>query len=277
MSAQSHDKRISVTQIQARKGREKIVSLTAFTKPVAELLDPHIDLFIVGDSVGMVGYGMANTLGVTLDMMISHGSAVMRGSSRACVVIDMPFGSYQESPTQAFRNAARVIVETGAQAVKIEGGPEMVETVRFLTQRGIPVMPHIGLMPQHVNTMGGFKAQGRDEASAQRLLDVALAFTDAGAFSLLIEGTGETIARRITEAVPVPTIGIGASPACDGRVLVTEDILGLFSDFTPKFAKRYVDLAQLISQAAANFASDVRAGSFPGAENCFIDRERKTE
>jgi 3-methyl-2-oxobutanoate hydroxymethyltransferase len=193
----------------------------------------------------------------------------MRGAKRACVVIDMPFGSYQESREVAFRNAAKVLTETGAQAIKLEGGLEMVETVEYLVQRGIPVMPHIGLRPQHANAMGGFKAQGRDEVAADLLVQEAQAFERAGAFSLLVEGVFESAARRITEAVSIPTVGIGASPACDGQVLVTEDILGLFSDYTPKFAKKYVDLSVQIREVFAEFEREVRTGAFPAEEHCF--------
>ena len=269
MSAHSKSARIGLTDIAARKGGEKLVVLTAASAPIAKLVDPHVDMIIVGDSLGMVVYGFETTLPVTLDMMIAHGGAVVRGSRRAFIVVDLPFGSYQKSPEQAFESARRVLVEAGAQAVKLEGGPEMASTVRFLVERGIPVMAHIGLTPQHVNVFGGFKAQGRSEVAAQKLNETAAAMVEAGAFSLLIEGVYESVARAITEASPVPTIGIGASPTCDGQVLVTEDILGLFTEFTPKFAKRYVDLAQSIDAAAADFAREVREGAFPAREHCF--------
>jgi 3-methyl-2-oxobutanoate hydroxymethyltransferase len=236
---------------------------------MAKLVDLHADVIIVGDSVGMVLYGMPNTLGVTLDMMIAHGKAVVRGSARACIVVDLPFGSYQESPSQAFRSAARLLRETGAQAVKIEGGAEMVETVRFLRERGVPVMAHVGLMPQHMNTMGGFKAQGLTGAAAEKILSDALVLERAGAFAILIEGTAEALARRITEELTIPTIGIGASPACDGQVLVTEDMLGMFTEYTPKFVKRYADLSGLMSDAIAQYADDVRENTFPEATHCF--------
>lgn len=269
MSVHSLRKKITAPDITASKGRKRIVSLTACTKPMAQLIDPHVDLIMVGDALGMIGYGMENTLGVTLDMMIYHGAAVVRGTVRSCVIVDMPFGSYEESPLQAFRNAARVMVETGAQGVKIEGGREMAETVAYLKVRGIPVMSHIGLMPQHINNMGGFKVQGQDEENARRIYEDAKALSEAGAFSLLIEGTTEALARLITESIPIPTIGIGASPACDGQLLVTEDLLGLFPDFTPKFARRYIDLSSYISEAVSAFAQDVRSGAFPGPEHCF--------
>jgi 3-methyl-2-oxobutanoate hydroxymethyltransferase len=213
-------------------------------------------------------YGLDSTLGVTLDMMIAHGQAVMRGSDKACVVVDMPFGTYQESPESAFRNAARVLMETGCDAVKLEGGSEMAETIRFLTQRGIPVLGHIGLLPQSVN-MYGFRAQGKTEAEAKRIMADAKAVSDAGAFAVVIEGTIEAVARKVTKAIPIPTIGIGASPACDGQVLVTEDLVGLFKEFTPKFVKRYSELGQGIAEAAKHYADDVRSGRFPGPEHCF--------
>jgi 3-methyl-2-oxobutanoate hydroxymethyltransferase len=212
---------------------------------------------------------MENSLAVTLDMMINHTQAVMRGSSRAAVILDMPFGSYQESNEQAYRNSARAIAESGAQALKLEGGEELVDTVAFLTRRGIPVMAHIGLMPQRVHEMGGFKAQGKEVDAFLKWPALARRFEEAGAFSVLIEGTVEPVARAITEALKVPTIGIGASPACDGQVLVTEDILGLFPDFTPRFAKRYRDVGGMVSQAAAEYAGEVRGGTFPLLEHCF--------
>lgn len=269
MSAHTSSDKITTISIRSMKGRGSIVSLTAYTKPMAEMMDPFVDLIIVGDSTGMVAYGFDSTLPVTLEMMIAHGAAVVRGARRACVVIDMPFASYQESKEMAFRNAARVLAETGAQAVKLEGGLELVETVEFLVQRGIPVMPHIGLRPQHANTMGGFKAQGRDEAAVELLEREARAHEQAGAFSLLVEGVFESAARRITETISIPTIGIGASPACDGQVLVTEDVLGLFSDYTPKFAKRYIDLSVQIREVFAEYAREVRSGAFPAKEHCF--------
>lgn len=269
MSTHTNSQRITIPRIKSLKGKGRIVSLTAYTTPMSALMDEFVDLIIVGDSTGMVAYGMDSTLSVTLDMMIRHGQAVVKGSSRACVIIDMPFASYQESPQQAFRNAAKVMAETGAQGVKLEGGNEMLETVDFLTSRGIPVMPHIGLMPQHVNTMGGYKFQARTTEDIEQLVALALAFERCNAFSLLIEGTSEAAARNVTEAVRIPTIGIGASPACDGQVLVTEDALGLFSDYTPRFVKRYIDLSALIRDAFARYEHDVRTGSFPALEHCF--------
>ena len=251
------------------KGGTPIVGLTAYTAPIAGLLDPNVDFLLVGDSVGMVVYGFDSTLPVTVDMMIAHGAAVMRGSSQALVVVDMPFGSYQDPREQAFRTAARILAETGCAAVKLEGGAEMADTVRFLTERGIPVMGHVGLMPQSVNTAGGFKVQGRGQQQADRVSADATAITDAGAFSLVIEGTVEPVARTITEALPVPTIGIGASPMCDGQILVTDDLLGLFTQFKPRFVRRYAELAPLIASAAEAYAAHVRARRFPGPEHCF--------
>jgi 3-methyl-2-oxobutanoate hydroxymethyltransferase len=260
---------ITVPDIRDRKGSTPIVSLTAYTTPMARLLDPHVDILLVGDSLGMVLYGFESTLPVTLDMMVNHGAAVVRGANHACVIVDMPFASYQESPTAAYRAAARVLAETGCDGVKIEGGVEMAETIRFLTERSIPVMGHVGLKPQSVRAMGGYSVQGRGDAAAQRLVEDAKAVAEAGAFSMVIEGTVEAVARAITLAVDVPTIGIGASAACDGQVLVTDDILGLFADFTPKFIKRYADLGTEVEEAARAFADDVRSRSFPGDEHCF--------
>ena len=264
-----HKNAVTVPEIAARKGGTPIVCLTAYTTPMARLLDPHVDILLVGDSVGMVLYGMDTTLPVTLDMMIAHGAAVVRGSERACVIVDLPFASYQESPAAAYRNSARVMAETGCDGVKLEGGAEMAETVAFLTARGLPVMGHVGLRPQSVKAMGGYAVQGKGEDAARRLVDDARAVAAAGAFSIVIEGTMEPVARALTAAVAVPTIGIGASPACDGQVLVTEDILGLFPDFTPKFVKRYAELAPEIEEAVKAFADDVRSRAFPGDEHCF--------
>ena len=269
MSVQSETKRTTVPQLRARKGHDPIVCLTAYTTPIARLLDPHVDILMVGDSLGMVVYGLDSTLGVTLEMMIGHGQAVMRGSRSACVVIDMPFGTYQESPEVAYRAAARLLAETGAQAVKLEGGAVMAPTIAFLTARGIPVMGHVGLTPQSVNTLGGFRTQGRDDAAARRVLADAEAVAAAGAFSVVVEGTVEALAREITTRIPIPTIGIGASPSCDGQVLVIDDVLGVFTEFTPKFVKRYAELGSQISEAAATYAAEVRSRKFPGLEHCF--------
>jgi len=269
MSVHDVERRITVPEIAAMKGGTPIVCLTAYTALTGRILDPHVDLMLVGDSLGMVIYGMENTLGVSVDMMINHGAAVVRGSSRACVIVDLPFGSYQESPEAAFRTAARVMRETGCAGVKIEGGAEMADTVRFLNERGIPVLGHVGLMPQSVNTLGGFKAQGRSGPEAARIREDAQAIADAGAFAIVIEGTMEPLARELTASLPIPTIGIGASPACDGQILVTEDLVGLFSDFKPRFVKRYDDLGGRIGKAVSEYAADVRARRFPDAEHCF--------
>lgn len=269
MSTHSETRRLTCRDIQMRKGAEPVVCLTAYTATMARLLDPHVDILLVGDSLGMVIYGMETTLAVTLDMMIGHGRAVVRASRRACVVVDMPFGSYQESPSQAFRNAARVMAETGCAAVKLEGGRELADTIAFLAARGIPVMAHVGLKPQSVHVLGGFRAQGRDQDEAQAILADAHAVADAGAFCIVVEGTVEPVARQLTAEVAVPTIGIGASPACDGQVLVTEDMLGLFNEFRPRFVKRYADLSAAVADAAQTYADEVRARSFPGPEHCF--------
>ena len=272
MSVHAGTDRITVPAIRARKGGTPIVCLTAYSAPVAALLDATVDLLLVGDSVGMVLYGMENTLGVTLDMMIAHGRAVARRAEHACVVVDMPFGSYEEGPEQAFRNAARVMAETGCAAVKLEGGVEMAATVEFLVRRGIPVLAHIGLMPQSVHATGGFSARGRGEEEARAILADAKAVEEAGAFAVVVEGTLEAVARQATETVSIPTIGIGASPACDGQILVTEDIVGLFSDFTPRFVKRYAELGEALAAAAQAYADEVRSGAFPGPEHCFTGR-----
>jgi 3-methyl-2-oxobutanoate hydroxymethyltransferase len=269
LSTEIRSKRITTRDLRARKGAEPIVMLTAYTTPIARLLDPHVDALLVGDSLGMTLYGMDTTLGVTLEMMIAHGKAVMRGAHHACVIIDMPFGSYQESREQAFRNAARVMAETGAGAVKLEGGRELADTIAFLTQRGIPVMAHIGLMPQAVHVAGGFRAHGRAEDEAATIHADARAVADAGAFSVVVEGTVEPVARAVTAGLAIPTIGIGASPACDGQVLVIDDVLGLFNDFTPRFVKRYAELGPLVTEAVQTYAAEVRSRTFPTASHCF--------
>ena len=270
MSVVGHKKgHITVPNIRERKGGDPIVSLTAYSAPMASLLDPYVDLFIVGDSVRMVFYGMDSTLDVTLEMMIGHGAAVVRGSEKPCVVVDMPFGSYQESKSQAFRNAAKIMQSTGCDAVKLEGGMEMADTIEFLTSRGIPVMGHVGLMPQSVNTLGGYRARGRGQAEAKKIVTDAQMIADAGAFSIVVEGVVEPLAKKITNAITVPTIGIGASAECDGQVLVTEDMVGLFNDFTPSFVKRYANLGQLVEKAAEAYVKDVRARRFPASEHCF--------
>ncbi|HEV8014105.1 MAG TPA: 3-methyl-2-oxobutanoate hydroxymethyltransferase [Stellaceae bacterium] len=269
MSITPVEKKHTPAELRGRKGGVPIVCLTAYTAPQARMLDPHADLLLVGDSLGMVVYGFNNTLPVTLAMMIAHGAAVVRGANRACVIVDMPFGAYQESPAQAFANAARIMAATGCAGVKLEGGAVMAATIRFLAERGIPVLGHVGLQPQSVNALGGFHAQGRTEVDAARVIADAQAVADAGAFAMVVEGTAEPAARRLTEQVPVPTIGIGASAACDGQILVTEDILGTFDTFKPRFVKRYAELWGAISAAAAAYADDVRARRFPGPEHIY--------
>lgn len=269
MSAPVRSRRCTVTDIRALKGDRPIVSLTAYTAPMAALLDPHVDIMLVGDSLGMVLYGFETTLPVTLDMMIAHGAAVVRGSKRAMVIVDMPFGSYQESPEQAFRSAARIMGETGANGVKLEGGEEMAGTIRFLTERGIPVLAHVGLTPQLVHAFGGYRTQGRDEARANKIKADAKAVEQAGAFAFVLEGTIEPLAREITEAAGIASIGIGASPWCDGQILVTEDMLGLFNEFIPRHVKRFANLGDAVGTAVSAYAEDVKARRFPGLEHTF--------
>jgi 3-methyl-2-oxobutanoate hydroxymethyltransferase len=268
MSIVTETKRVTVPEIRAHKNAKPVVCLTCYHAHTARLLDQHVDLMLVGDSLGMVMHGMENTLGVTLDMMITHGKAVMRGSHHALVVVDMPFGSYEESPQIAFRNAARVIQETGCTAVKMEGGTRLAETVAYLTQRGIPVMGHIGLTPQSFNVTGGFKTQGRTEAEWPAIEADAKAIAEAGAFSIVLEGMAEPLAARITKQIAIPTVGIGASAECDGQILVMEDMLGLNPN-PPKFVRRYANLGPDIETAVKAYAADVRDRSFPGKENVY--------
>ncbi|MES1200293.1 MAG: 3-methyl-2-oxobutanoate hydroxymethyltransferase [Pseudomonadota bacterium] len=268
MSRHSETSRVSAPEIRARKGGDPVVCLTAYTAPMAAILDPHCDLLLVGDSVGMVVHGLPNTVGVTLDMMILHGQAVMRAAEHAMVVVDMPFGSYEMSPEQAYANAARIIKETGAQAVKVESSPSIAATIAFLVERGIPVMGHVGLRPQAVNVDGRFRAKGRTNFERDRVLEEAKAADKAGAFAIVVEGVAEDLAREATAAVEAPTIGIGASAACDGQILVTDDLLGLF-EWTPKFVRRYADLKSVVSGAVAAYAEDVRARRFPAAAETY--------
>ncbi len=268
MSVQSQIKRVTVPEIRARKGGDPIVSLTCYHAHTARLLDQYVDIMLVGDSLGMVMHGMETTLGVTLDLMILHAQAVMRGSSRALVVVDMPFGSYEESPEIAFRNAARAMKETGCTAVKLEGGARTAATIRYLTERGIPVMAHIGLTPQMVQIMGGFRTQGRDVAEWPSIEADAKAISDAGAFSVVLEGMAEPLAAKITKAIPIPTIGIGASPLCDGQILVMEDMLGL-NPSPPRFVREYAHLGPDIETAVKAYAADVKSRRFPGLENVY--------
>ncbi|MDA1090243.1 MAG: 3-methyl-2-oxobutanoate hydroxymethyltransferase [Proteobacteria bacterium] len=262
-------KRISVSDIKARKGGRPLACLTAYSKPMAQWLDPHMDLLLVGDSLAMVIYGLETTRGVSLDAMINHGAAVIRGSVRACVIVDLPHGTYEDSPEQALASASRVMAETGAQGVKLEGGVDMADTIRLLTENDIPVLGHIGLLPQKAESRGGFKIQGKDDEGWKQVVDDANAVVGSGAFAIVIEGTVEALAREITETISVPTIGIGASPACDGQILVTEDALGLFSDFTPKFVKRYAELGGEVENAAKAYAEDVQERRFPELAHCF--------
>jgi len=263
MSKQGRSGRITVPDIRALKGREKIVCLTAYTHPVAALLDPHVDVLLVGDSLGMVVHGLPSPTAVTLDMMILHARAVVRGSSRALVVVDLPFGTFEASPEQAFASSVKVMRETGCQAVKIEAGEALAPTIAFLVRRGVPVMGHVGLRPQAVHIDGGFKAKGRTEDERIRVLAEARAVDDAGCFAIVLEGVAESLAEEINRNVHAPTIGIGASSACDGQILVTDDMLGVF-EWTPKFVRRYADLRSAISGAVAQYAADVRAATFPG-------------
>lgn len=266
-------RRLTVPAIRARKndGGDPLVMLTAYTVRTAQLLDPHCDMLLVGDSLGQVIYGLPSTVPVTLEMMAAHGAAVVRGSDHALVVIDMPFGSYEASPAKAFESAAWLLKQTGAAAVKLEGGEAMAATVRFLSDRGIPVMGHIGLTPQAVNVLGGYGARGRSEAEAAKIAADAHAIAQAGAFAIVVEGVMEPIAVAITREVPCPVIGIGASAQCDGQVLVAEDMLGMF-ERVPRFVKRYDDLGARISDAAARYAAEVRARSFPGAEQVYVPK-----
>ena len=273
MSVQSDIKRLTAPDIRARKGGEPIVVLTSYHAHTAALADKHCDVILVGDSLGMVMHGLETTVPVTLDMMILQGRAVMRGSKRALVVVDMPFGSYEASREQAFTSAVRVLKETGCGAIKLEGGKRMAETISFLVQRGVPVMAHVGLTPQSINTIGSFRAQGRDEADWGPIEEDALAVAQAGAFSVVLEAMAEPLARKLTGAVPIPTIGIGASVACDGQVLVMEDMLGL-SPRVPKFVKRYGDLGPGIDKAIADYAAEVRARAFPGPDHVYSMKKK---
>lgn len=265
-------KRLTVPVIQRRKfegkTEEPLVMLTAYTARTAQLLDAHCDMLLVGDSLGQVIYGLPSTLSVTLDMMCNHGAAVVRGSYHSLVIVDMPFGSYEKSPEQAFESASRIMAETGCAAVKLEGGQSMASTISFLSQRGIPVMAHIGLTPQAVNALGGYAARGRSQEEHEKILADAKAVADAGAFAMVVEGVLEPIAISVTKSVDVPVIGIGASAQCDGQVLVTEDMLGMF-ERTARFVKRYHNIAENIEQAVASYAGDVRSRTFPGPEQLY--------
>jgi len=268
LSVQQEIRRLTAPDILARKRKEPIVCLTSYHAHTARILDEHCDVILVGDSLGMVMHGLETTVPVTLDMMILQGRAVMRGSRRALVVVDMPFGSYEASKEQAFTSAVRVMKETQCGAIKVEGGRRMAETIAFLVERGVPVMGHVGLTPQSINTIGSFRAQGREPADWGPIEADAKAVTEAGAFSVVIEAVAEPLARRITETIAIPTIGIGASPACDGQVLVLEDMLGL-SPRVPRFVKRYADLGPSIGAAVKAYADEVRSRAFPGSANVY--------
>jgi 3-methyl-2-oxobutanoate hydroxymethyltransferase len=276
MSIEPTSRRISAPDIRARKGGNPIVSLTSYHAHTAALLDKHCDLILVGDSLGMVMHGLETTIPVTLDMMILQGKAVMRGSSRALVVVDMPFGSYEASREQAFGSAARIMKETGCGAIKLEGGRRMADTIAFLVERGIPVMAHVGLTPQSVNALGGFRTQGRDPSEWGPIEEDARVVAEAGAFAVVLEAIAEPLAAKITRDIPIPTIGIGASAACDGQVLVLEDMLGL-SPRVPKFVKRYSDLGPAIDRAVAAYAAEVRSRSFPAADNVYEMKPRRAK
>ncbi|GGN60593.1 3-methyl-2-oxobutanoate hydroxymethyltransferase [Novosphingobium indicum] len=270
-------KRLTVPAIQRRKfegkTEEPLVMLTAYTARQAQLLDQHCDMLLVGDSLGQVIYGLPSTLQVTLDMMIAHGAAVVRGSYHSVVIVDMPFGSYEASPQQAFESASRVMSETGCAAVKLEGGQAMAETIAFLSQRGIPVMAHVGLTPQAVNALGGYGARGRSQEEHAKIIADGQAVADAGAFAVVVEGVVEPIAVALTQSVEIPVIGIGASAQCDGQVLVTDDMLGMF-ERVPRFVKKYGDIAGMISETAATYAEEVRARTFPGIEQTYQPKNK---
>jgi 3-methyl-2-oxobutanoate hydroxymethyltransferase len=261
-------KRLTVPAIRAAKGKQPLVMLTAYSVRMAQILDPHCDMLLVGDSLGQVIYGLPSSVPVSLDMMIAHGAAVVRGSYHSLVIVDMPFGSYEESPEQAFRSAARVLKETGAAAVKLEGGEAMAETIAFLTARGIPVVGHVGLTPQAVNALGGYGARGRSQEEYAKLIGDAKAVAQAGAFSVVVEGVVEPLAIEMTKAIDIPTIGIGGSAQCDGQVLVIDDMLGMF-DRVPRFVKKYEQLAEKIEVAVGQYAADVRARAFPTIDQTY--------
>lgn len=263
--------RLTIPEVRKWKEKEPLVCLTAYTTPIASIADQHCDILLVGDSVGMVLHGLPSTIGVTLDMMVLHAKAVMRGAQHALVVVDLPFGAYEGGVEAAFMSASHIMKETNADAIKLEGGRHMAETIHFLTQRGIPVIGHIGLTPQAIHVLGGYRLQGCGEASTNIIQD-AEAVAKAGAFAIVLEKIPENLARNITTILSIPTIGIGASPACDGQILVSEDILGFFDAFQPSFVQRYAELGKTAELAIKNYASDVRARRFPSAEHIFIDK-----
>ena len=269
MSKQTRNKRITPVDIRKCKGADPVVCLTAYTYPVAQKADPHVDLLLVGDSLGVVIYGLANTLGVTIEMMVRHTQAVVRASKRACVVSDMPFGTYEASKEMAFASAWRLIGEGQAQAIKLEGGRAMAPTVDFLSKRSIPVMGHVGMTPQAVNQLGGFAPRGMDDKEAQLILDDAMAIADAGAFALVVEAVSDELGAAITEAISIPVIGIGAGMNCDGQILVTDDMLGLFDDFQPRFVRRFATIGDEMNRAFQDYAQAVRSRSFPDKKEVY--------
>ncbi|MGH1352139.1 MAG: 3-methyl-2-oxobutanoate hydroxymethyltransferase [Methyloligellaceae bacterium] len=268
MSKQISTKRMTAPDVLKRKGKEPIVALTAYHAHTADIIDPYVDFMLVGDSLGMVMHGYDTTVPVPLDLMIMHGAAVVRGSQKALVVVDLPFGTYEESPQVAFRNAARVMKETGCGAIKLEGGIHMADTIRYIRNRGIPVMAHIGLTPQSINTMGGFKTQGREESEWAAIEADAVAIAEAGAFAVVVEGVAEMLAARITKLIDIPTIGIGASNECDGQILVLEDMLGL-NPRVPKFVKKFGQVGDAIKDAVQSYADEVKGRQFPGTEHTY--------
>lgn len=276
MSVHNSRKRLLAPDITAMKGQGPVVALTAYHAHTAAIADRYCDFLLVGDSLGMVMHGFETTVPVPLELMIMHGRAVVRGAKRALVVVDMPFGSYEESPSVAFRNAARVMKETDCGAVKIEGGRRMAETIRYLVDRGIPVMAHIGLTPQSVNVIGGFKAQGRTEEQWAAIEADAKAVAEAGAFAVVLEAITQPLAARITEAIDIPTIGIGASQSCDGQILVMEDMLGL-SPQVPRFVKKFGKVGEAIEDAIQDYAEHVRTRAFPTPDHTYSMKGQKAE
>ncbi len=266
-------KRNNISSITNKKGKELITCVAAYTHPVAKLIDEFCDIILVGDSLGMTIYGMNNTLGVTLDMMINHGKAVVNATKKSLIVVDLPYGSYETSKEQALKTSLEVVAKTGCEAVKLEiKNDDLIKTIKFLNQKGIKVVSHVGLTPQNIKEMGGFKVQGRDKKTAQKIIDLAVKSQDAGAFCVVIEGVIEEIASKITNKLTIPTIGIGASPHCDGQVLVIDDILGIQQEYSPRFVKKYANLSQDISDAVKNFSNDVKNKKFPKEEHCFFPK-----
>lgn len=261
--------RITIPSIVKRKGKEPLVCLTAYTAPMASILDDHVDILLVGDTLGMVVYGMETTVSVSIEMMCNHGKAVVNSSKKSLVVVDMPFGSYQTSKEKAYDNAVKILKETGCQAVKLEGGSELTETVEFLVSRGIPVMGHVGLLPQSVNGYDGYRHHGKDSASKKKILADAKAIEKAGAFSVVIECVAESVATEVTKILKIPVIGIGASNKCDGQILVVDDMIGMFQSFTPRFVKKYANISNNIESAVKEFSKDVKSRKFPAKEHCF--------